>query len=96
MLNFNINNDVFRVCKFKSIEKTINRIFSTKKNNVNFFPKIDNDNFITKIKKYFVQKQIKTILNKKIKNEINIFSKKKNDHDIKNSRILKNRFIILN
>ena len=83
---FNINDDSSRVCKFKSIEKTIDRIFSTKKNNVNFFSKIDNDNLITrnnnvfffsKTRIYFAQKRIKTISNEKIKNEINAFSKKK-------------------
>ena len=60
--------------------------FPRKKNNVNFFSKIDNDNLITKnnnafffskTKTYFAQKRIKTISNKKIENKINAFSKKK-------------------
>ena len=67
-------------------KKWLIAFFPRKKNNVNFFSKIDNDNlitknnnafFFTKTKTHFVQKRIKTISNEKIKIEINVFSKKK-------------------
>ena len=59
-----MNDDLFRVCNFKLIEKTINRIFSTKKNNVNFFLKIDNDNLKTKNNNAFFFRKQKHILHK--------------------------------